>query len=90
MIQANKARFTKQKILSGLFEKPQYKRYVKRLAWLPRKYFEEALMQGSAIVKMPDYKEKIFNVHKSNGFNYDKTAKTLEAIWKQPKYWFFN
>jgi len=90
MIDTNRNRFTKQNILAGLFEKPPYRQYVKPLAWLSRKSFEEATMQGSAIAKMPDNKHKILNVHKSNGFTYNKKSKALEEIWAQPKYWFFN
>lgn len=78
-------KFTKQQILSGIFEKPTYKNRVKPLVWLSRASFEEALLQGSTLVKMPDKSYKIFMVDTCNGINY---IKGINNPCKQQRYWY--
>jgi len=78
-------KYTKQDILNGVLEKR--KRHVKPLVWLTREGLEEALMQGSVYVTMPDGKFQIFNVDKNNGIPYDKTLKNK---YLQKRYWYFK
>jgi hypothetical protein len=78
-------KFTKQQILAGIFEKPEYKNKVKPLVWLTRDSFEEVLLQGTALVKMPDQSYKIFMVDTCNGINYIKRIKNTR---KQQRYWY--
>ena len=79
--------FTKQDCINGVFEKPEHHSFVKPLVWLTRAGMEEALLQGSAIVKMPNGKQRLFNVHKSNEIPYDKQIKNS---WDQKRFWFFK
>lgn len=80
-------KYTKQKILSGALEKKDFKNHVSPLVWVSRQSLEEALMQGSIMLLMPDGKKRIFNTYKSNGFPFIKKLKTT---WRQKKYWFFK
>ena len=43
---------------SGAFHK------LRPLVWLPEAYADDALMQGSVVVKMPDNRQRVFNVHR--------------------------
>lgn len=78
---------TKAQVLRGALEKKAFKKHIKPLAWVSRQTLEEAMMQGSIMLLMPDGKKRIFNTYKSNGFPFDKKLKTT---WKQKKYWFFK
>ena len=80
-------KFSKQDILAGALNKPEYKNKIKPLVWLTRNALDEALMQGSIIVQMPDGKERIFNVDKSNGMSY---SKKLGSKKFQKRYWYFK
>jgi len=80
-------RYEKKAILAGVLETPAFKRHVRPLVWLSRKDLEAAIMQGSMTVIMPNGTTRLFNVHKSNGFEYNKTIK---QSYKQKKYWFFT
>ena len=80
-------KFSKHQILSGILNRSEYKNKVKPIVWLTRHGLEEALMQGSAIVKLPGGKIKIFNVDKNNGIPYDKKIRNRK---KQKRYWYFK
>ncbi len=80
-------KFSKQDVLAGVLNKPEYNSKIKPLVWLTRNSLEEALMQGSIIVQMPDGKERIFNVDKSNGMNY---SGKLGGKRFQKRYWYFK
>ncbi|MBU4387212.1 hypothetical protein KJ644_01935, partial [Candidatus Dependentiae bacterium] len=80
-------KISKQNILKGTLNLPEYKNKVKPLVWLSRDGLEEALMQGTAVVKMPDDKEFVFCVDKNNGFAYDKNIKDRKD---QKRYWYFK
>ncbi|KKQ48843.1 MAG: hypothetical protein US69_C0013G0020 [candidate division TM6 bacterium GW2011_GWF2_38_10] len=80
-------KFTKQQILSGIFERPAYRKKVKPLVWLSRTDFEEALMQGSTLVRMPDQSFKIFMVNVCNGIPYNKKIRNPRD---QKRYWYFR
>lgn len=79
--------FTKQEILAGALDGKEYKKHIRPLIWLSAADLEEALMQGSVIAVMPNGKKRLFNVYKSNGFEYDKKVANKE---NQKKYWFFQ
>jgi hypothetical protein len=80
-------KYSKQTILQGVLEKEIFKKHIKPLVWVSRKDLEEALMQGSIIAKMPDKKEKFFNICVSNGLPYNKKLKNK---FLQNKYWYFK
>lgn len=76
-------RFTKQQVINGALKDKS----VKPLVWLTRQGLEDALMQGSLLVKMPDGKARMFNVHRNNGIGYDRKIKDPR---QQNRYWFFK
>ena len=80
-------KISKQNILKGTLNAPEYKNKVKPLVWLSREGLEEALMQGTAVIKMSDGKELVFGVDKNNGFAYDKNVKDRK---NQKRYWYFK
>gem|GEM_PF-1106496 len=87
-----RTKYSKQDILDGLLEQSRFSTKVKPLIWLSRYDFEQALMQGSIIVKTPDNKKMLFNVSKSNvsdknNFAYDRKIKNS---WNQKLYWYFK
>ncbi|MCF7799601.1 hypothetical protein K9M16_01220 [Candidatus Babeliales bacterium] len=80
-------KFTKQQIIDGALNTINYKNKIKPIVWLDRDGLEDAIMQGSIVVEMPDGKNRIFNVDKSNGMDFDKIIKDLKA---QKRYWYFK
>jgi len=79
-------KISKQSVVAGLLEQPKYHKKVKPLAWVSREGLEEALMQGTVLVKFADSSYKIFNVHLNNGIPYEKNKPVLQ----QKRYWFFK
>jgi len=79
-------KITKQNVLAGLLEEAKYQKKVKPLAWVTRDGLEDALMQGTILVKFADNSYKIFNVHINNGIAYEKNKPVLQ----QKRYWFFK
>lgn len=80
-------KISKQNALTGRLNRNIYKNKVKPLVWVSREGLEEALMQGTTIVKMPNGKKRIFCVSKNNGFAYDKNIKNRK---QQKRYWYFK
>ncbi|MBD2198992.1 MULTISPECIES: hypothetical protein [Calothrix] len=80
-------RYTKQDVLSGIYE-PGGKEFgkVEPLAYLTRTGLEEALMQGTILIKFPDGKEGYFNVDRSNEIPYVRGLKATA----QKRYWYFR
>lgn len=76
-------RYTKQEAVSGKLDALG----VKPLVWLPRQGLEDALMQGSLMVSMPNGQQRMFNVHRNNGIGYDRS---LKNPWQQRRYWYFK
>lgn len=76
-------RYTKQDAVNGKLDALG----VKPLVWLPRQGLEDALMQGSLMVTMPDGQQRMFNVHRNNGIGYDRNQKNP---WLQRRYWYFK
>lgn len=80
-------KYTKQQVLAGIYE-PGGKEFgrVKPLAYLTRTAFEEALMQGTILVRFPKGSSAYFNVDRNNGIPYDKAL----APQQQKRYWYFR
>lgn len=76
-------RYTKQQVLAGALNQQA----VRPLVWLTRQGLEDALMQGSILVRMPDGKQRMFNVHRNNGIAYDQRLKDPK---QQRRYWYFK
>ncbi len=84
---ALRRQFTKHQVLAGVLEKPENKTKRTALAWVCRQDLEDALMQGTVIVKFADGTCKMLNVDKHNGVAYDRKQKNVLA---QKRYWFFR
>lgn len=80
-------KYSKQQILSGILNHPSNKGKARPIVWLSRPDFEDSLMQGTVIVRMPDGKERVFMANQSNGIDYDKNNKDP---WQQKRYWYFK
>nr|WP_144416038.1 hypothetical protein [Calothrix sp. 336/3] len=80
-------RYTKQDVLSGIYE-PGGKEFgkVEPLAYLTRDGLEEALMQGTILIKFNDGSEDYFNVDRNNEIPYDKKIRPHA----QKRYWYFR
>lgn len=78
---------TKQQVIQGLFEKPEYQKLVKPLVWVTRNDLEKTLMEGHALVTMPNGKIHAFSTYIDNGIPYDRKTKNPKD---QGKYWFFK
>ncbi len=78
---------TKQEIFNGALSQPKYDKLVKPLVWLSQEGVEDALLQGTIIVKMPDGKKRIFTNDKHNGFAYEQP---ISPVARQKRYWFFK
>jgi membrane-bound lytic murein transglycosylase len=76
-------RYTKQEVVAGALAK----HHVSPLVWLNRQGLEDALMQGSLMVHMPDGTNRMFNVHRNNGIGYDRKIKDPRL---QKRYWYFK
>jgi len=76
-------RFTKQQVINGALKNQG----VKPLVWLTRQGLEDALMQGSIRVRMPNGQQRMFNVHRNNGIAYDRSIKEPR---QQKRYWYFQ
>ena len=78
---------TKQEIMNGVFETDEYKNLVKPLVWVTRDDLERALMEGHALITMPNRKICAFSTYIDNGIPYQKgNIKPKD----QKRYWFFK
>lgn len=80
-------KFTKDEVLSGMYEKKEHLHRARPLIWLTQDGLEEAFMQGSILVKTPDEKIHGFKYYFSNGIPYDHKIKGLR---KQQGYYYFK
>ena len=80
-------RYTKQEALSGIFE-PGGSEYgkVDTLAYLTREGFEDALLQGTALIELTDGSTTYFNVDKNNGIAYVPGLPQPQ----QERFWYFK
>jgi hypothetical protein len=84
---AKPAPYTKQEVLSGIYE-PGGKEAgnVEPIAYLTRDGLEEALMEGTVLIKFNDGTQGFFNVDRSNEIAYVKGLDRKE----QKRYWYFK
>ena len=80
-------KYTKQQVLSGIYE-PGGREYGKAtpLAYLTRTGLEDALLQGTILIRFPDGSSAYFNVDRNNGIAYAKGV----AQRAQKRYWYFK
>lgn len=84
---AKAATYTKQEVLGGIYE-PGGKAAgaVQPIAYLTREGLEEALMEGTILIKFTDGTQGFFNVDRSNEIAYVKGLDRKE----QKRYWYFQ
>jgi hypothetical protein len=84
---AKAATYTKQEVLGGIYE-PGGKAAgaVQPIAYLTRDGLEEALMEGTILIKFTDGTQGFFNVDRSNEIAYVKGLDRKE----QKRYWYFQ
>jgi hypothetical protein len=80
-------RYTKQDVLSGVFEDGRSPFNARPLVWLTRDGLEEALMEGTVYVLLPGKTMRIFNVDRNNGIPYAREIKNPRL---QRRYWYFR
>ncbi len=80
-------KYTKQQVLSGIF-KPGGREAGKAepIAYLTREGLEDALLQGTVLIKFPDGGSAFFNVDRNNGMQYVRGVKQRS----QKRYWYFK
>jgi hypothetical protein len=79
--------YTKQQVLSGIYEPGgQEHGRVEPLAYLTRDSFEDALMQGTILIRFTDGTSAFFNVDRNNGIAYDRNI----SPYQQGRYWYFR
>jgi len=81
-------KYTKQRVLRGLFEGQRFSKHVKPLVWVSRKTLEDALLQGSIITHMPDGKKRLFTVAQDNAIPW--VSPTVKSLRDQGRYWYFR
>ena len=80
-------RFTKQEIIAGALDEEPFLKKRTPLAWVTRDVLEDATMNGTVLITLPDDGSRLLNVHKNNGHVYDKR---LTDRRNQRRYWFFK
>jgi hypothetical protein len=83
------AKYTKQEVLAGIYEKAGKDAAagnVEPIAYLTRDGLEEALMEGTILIKFNDGTQGFFNVDRSNEIAYIKGLDRKE----QKRYWYFK
>jgi hypothetical protein len=86
---AKAATYTKQEVLAGIYEpggKEATAGKVEPIAYLTRDGLEEALMEGTILIKFNDGSQGFFNVDRSNEISYIKGLDRKE----QKRYWYFK
>ncbi|MEO0374403.1 MAG: hypothetical protein AAF329_07160 [Cyanobacteria bacterium P01_A01_bin.17] len=80
-------KYTKQQVLSGVYNAGQLEAgKAKPIAYLTREGLEDALLQGTVLIKFPDGGSAFFNVDRNNGIPYAKGIKQRS----QKRYWYFK
>lgn len=80
-------KYTKQQVLAGMLNQAEHCKKVKPLVWLNRDGLEDALMQGTIAVRLPNGRIEVLGLDRDNGVEYDKALKNRND---QKRYWFFR
>jgi hypothetical protein len=79
--------YTKQQVLDGIYEAGgTQKGGAEPLVYLTRAALEDALMEGTTIIKLADGSQRMFNVDRSNEIPYVKGLDKRQ----QKRYWYFK
>ncbi len=80
-------KYTKQQVFAGVLDSAMRSKKVKPLVWLSRDGVEDALMQGTIAVRMPNGNVDVFGLDRDNGIAYDKEVKNPRD---QQRYWYYR
>jgi hypothetical protein len=79
--------YSKQEVLAGIYEKGgKEEGMMEPIAYLTREGLEEALMEGTILIKFTDGSQGFYNVDRSNEISYVKDLDRKE----QKRYWYFK
>src|SRR4029077_13488110 len=79
---------TKQEVVGGAFAAGgKAAGQAQPLVWLTRQGLEDALLEGTLVVRLPGRRERVYNVHRNNGIAYDRSIKDTK---RQRRYWYFR
>lgn len=80
--------FTRMDVYAGAFEAGgRGAGLTEPLVWLTREGVNQALMQGTIEVALPDGSQRLFNVHRNNGIAWNPAIKDAN---RQGRYWTFR
>jgi hypothetical protein len=80
-------KYTKQQVLSGIYSAGQPEAgKAKPIAYLTREGLEDALLQGTVLIKFPNGGSAFFNVDRNNEMPYAKDIQPRA----QKRYWYFK
>jgi hypothetical protein len=83
-----RTRFTRMDVYAGAYGPGGVAEgHAAPLVWLSRADANQALMQGSVVVRMPDGGRRTFNVHENNGLAWDPAVKDPN---RQSRFWYFR
>lgn len=80
-------RYTRQDVAAGVYETGEGRGRATPLVWLTWNDHEQALMQGTIAVTLPDGSTRLYNVHRNNGIAYVRSETDTK---KQRRYWYFR
>ena len=78
-----RARFTRAEVVAGAWARGG----AEPLVWVREADLYDALMQGTALVRLPDGSAQLYNVHQNNGYAYVPSERDPA---KQRRYWYFQ
>ncbi|MBX2801496.1 MAG: hypothetical protein KTR31_27715 [Myxococcales bacterium] len=83
-----RAALTRMDVYAGAFESGgAHEGLAEPLVWLTRDGSNQALLQGTIHVTLPNGTPQLFNVHKNNGMAWDPSIRNLD---QQPRFWYFR
>jgi membrane-bound lytic murein transglycosylase len=83
-----RTRFTRMDVYAGAFAAGgAAEGHAAPLVWLSRADANQALLQGSVVVRGPDGSRRTFNVHENNGIAWDPAIKDPN---RQARFWYFR
>ena len=83
-----RARLTRMEVYAGAFEEGgQAEGLAQPLVWLTRDGSNQALLQGTIRVNLPNGSSSLYNVHQNNGVAWDPSQRNLS---EQPRFWYFR
>ena len=81
-------RYTRQDVAAGVYKAGGASAgAAEPLVWLTHAQHEQALLQGTISVTLPDHTRHLYNVDRNNGMPYDRS---LRDTTMQRRYWYFK